>query len=160
MCCNLRQMHITSFTEDNVSKRLLTQFKQIYAIISNEMTHNGTVLSTVLLYILNNIQTHACVSTRWSLALMMRLNVSKIDYILYIYLYLHLHECVESKVRCFFSAFSVRIPCHNVCVMSEYVAASIIRGTTNRIPSRNRLYARSKLLEFSGQSSRHLWWPN
>lgn len=56
---------------------------------------------------------------------------------------LYVHECVESKARWFFNAFSVRIPCHSVCVMSEYVAASIINGTTSKSPSRKRLYARS-----------------
>lgn len=31
----------------------------------------------------------------------------------------YVHECVESKAKCFLSAFSVRIPCHSVFVISE-----------------------------------------
>lgn len=55
----------------------------------------------------------------------------------------YVQECVESKAKWFFNAFSVRIPCHSVCVIKEYVAPSTMSGRTSRIPSRNKLYARS-----------------
>lgn len=51
------------------------------------------------------------------------------------------------------------MPCHSVRVISAYVAANIIKGITSKIPSRNKLNACSYSLEFSGQSSLHLWWP-
>lgn len=35
------------------------------------------------------------------------------------YVVRYVHECVESKAKCFFSTFSVRIPCHRVFVISE-----------------------------------------
>lgn len=55
----------------------------------------------------------------------------------------HLQDCVESNVWFFLNAVSVRIPIQRDRVINEYVAPSIINGTTNKIPSRNKLNARS-----------------
>lgn len=55
----------------------------------------------------------------------------------------HLQDCVESNVWLFLNAVSVRIPIQRDRVINEYVAPSIINGKTNKIPSRNKLYARS-----------------
>lgn len=70
-----------------------------------------------------------------------------------------LHDWVASNAGGFLCAFSLRIPCHSVRVISEYVAPNITSGITKRTTSKNRLKVLSNSLVSSGQYSRHLRWP-